>query len=199
MSMSQENPNGTATPSRLTFGIVFLTAVFATLATIAVVYAISNMSIQISEFSKSDCYEMNDTTVCFFKNSMESDGMIAVLSTFYTNLIVIMVSILTLIGVIAALSIRYSAKQHVEAELPQLTSAYFTTGQGKDLMAAGLSTATEYINEKFHALEEVNVTHNEFISGFSDKLIQLQYEVDSMDSGQIVVMGEGTDEDEDNG
>lgn len=43
------------------------------------------------------------------------------------------------------------------------------------------------------------MTHNEFISGFSDKLIQLQYEVDSMDSGQIVVMGEGTDEDEDNG
>jgi hypothetical protein len=199
MSMSQENPNGTAIPSRLTFGIIFLTAVLATLATIAVVYAISNMSIRISEFSKSDCYDMNDATVCFFRNNMESDGMISVLSTFYTNLIVIMVSILTLIGVIAALSIRYSAKQHVEAELPELTSAYFTTGQGKNLMAAGLLTATEHFNERFRALDELNVTHNEFISGFSDKLTQFQFEVDSMDSGQIVVMAEGTDEDEDNG
>tara|TARA_R110002073_G_scaffold129935_6_gene276481 strand:+ start:2799 stop:3194 length:396 start_codon:yes stop_codon:yes gene_type:complete len=130
---------------------------------------------------------------------MESDGMISVLSTFYTNLIVIMVSILTLIGVIAALSIRYSAKQHVEAELPQLTSAYFTTGQGKVIMAEGLVTATADISERFRALEEINLTNNEFISGFSDKLNLLQREVDSMDTGQVVSSAEDADEDEENG
>lgn len=197
--MSQENPNGTATPSRLTFGIVILTAVFATLATLALVYAFSNVSIRISEFPKSSCYDMNGSTVCFFRNIMESDGMISVLSTFYTNLIVIMVSILTLIGVIAALSIRYSAKQHVEAELPQLTSAYFTTGQGKVIMAEGLVTATADISERFRALEEINLTNNEFISGFSDKLNLLQREVDSMDTGQVVSSAEDADEDEENG
>jgi len=165
----------------------------------AVVYVMSNMSIRISEFSNSDCYDMRDETVCFFRNNMKSDGMISVLSTFYTNLIVIMVSILTLIGVIAALSIRYSAKQHVEAELPELTSAYFTTGQGKNLMAVGVTTATEDLNKEIRSLNEAITTHNEFISGFSEKLTQLQYEVDSMDSGQVVVMGEDAEEDEDNG
>ncbi len=197
--MSQENPNGTAIPSRLTFGIIFFTAVFATFATMAVVYAVSNMSIQIAEFPKSTCYDMNDTTTCFFRDNMESGGMISVLSTFYTNLIVIMVSILTLIGVIAALSIRYSAKQHVEAELPQLTSAYFTTGQGKILMASELSTATEDILKKVRTLEEQNLINNEFISGFSDKLTQLQYEVDSMDTGQVVTSVGDVDGDEEDG
>tara|TARA_R100000789_G_scaffold100384_2_gene110301 strand:+ start:1001 stop:1597 length:597 start_codon:yes stop_codon:yes gene_type:complete len=197
--MSQDAPNGTATPSRLTIGIVVVTSALATLATLALVYAFSNMSIRISEFPMSSCYEMQKSTVCFFKDDMRSDGMISVLSTFYTNLIVIMVSILTLIGVLAAFSIRYSAKQHVEAELPELTSAYFTTGEGKSLMAAGLLQVTEDISAKFQALEEINLINNEFISGFSDRLNQLQYEVDSMDTGQIVTSNNGVEEEDEDG
>lgn len=197
--MPQDRPNGTATPSRLTFGIIFLTAVFATLLTMAVVYVFSNMNVQISEFSNSDCYDMRDATVCFFRNNMESDGMISVLSTFYTNLIVIMVAILTLIGVIAALSIRYSAKQHVEAELPELTSAYFTTGPGKAIMGQALSAATEELSNGIVSLDQKVSTHSEFISGLHDKLTSLQYEVDSMDSGQVVELNENTEDDEDDG
>jgi hypothetical protein len=186
--MSNDSPNATAAPSRLTFAIVFLTAVFATLLTIAIVYAFSNMSVSISEFSNSDCYDMRDATACFFKSNIDSDGMVSVLSTFYTNLIVIMISILTLIGIIAALSIRYSAKQHVEAELPELTSAYFATGQGKSLMEEALSSTTKALSERIDALDNSVLEHYEFISGFSDKLTQLQYEMDSMDSGQTVSM-----------
>lgn len=197
--MSQENPNGTATPSKLTFGIIFLTAVLTTISTLAFVYFISNSSVQITEFSKSDCAEMNDVTVCFFKNNMQSDGMISVLSSFYTNLIVIMVSILTLVGILAALSIRYSAKQHVEAELPELTSTYFTTGNGKNLLIAGISTANEDQNVRLLSLEKAISEHNEFISGFSDKLINLQYEVDNLDSGQVAVWDEEAEREEDNG
>ncbi|PZX03189.1 hypothetical protein LX82_03791 [Celeribacter halophilus] len=155
----------------------------------------SNMNISMSEFSPSDCYEGQETTVCVFKNNLSSDGMISVISTFYTNLIVILVAILTIIGIIAALSIHYSAKQHVETELPELTELFFTTGKGKPLLKEGFDQQSSALQVKLTEVEESISSHTEFISGFSDRLNKLEYNIENMDTGQTVTLEDNSQED----
>ncbi|MGJ8587683.1 MAG: hypothetical protein ACSHXW_05985 [Yoonia sp.] len=117
---------------------------------------------------------------------MTSDGMIAVLSSFYTNLIVILIGVLTLIGIIAALSLRYSAKQHVEAELPTLTEDFFTKNSGRKLLMEQIAEGNIEIAGTVSHLSEKSGEYGEFIAGFSERLERLEYLAEEMDTGEIV-------------
>ena len=66
-------------------------------------------------------------------------------------------------------------------------------------MELALSAATEELSSGMDSLEQKISTHSEFISGFHEKLTSLQFEVDSMDSGQFVELNENAEEDEDDG
>ena len=104
--------------------------------------------------------------------------MIAALSSFYTNLIVI----LTLIGIIAALSLRYSAKQHVEAELPTLTENFFTKNSGKTLLVQQIAEESKEMKGTVDRLVEKSGNHGEFIAGFSERIERLEFQLaDSID------------------
>lgn len=117
---------------------------------------------------------------------MTSDGMIAVLSSFYTNLIVILIGILTLIGIIAALSLRYSAKQHVEAELPTLTESFFANNSGKKLLIEQIAEGISGMKGTVDHLSEKSGEHGEFIAGFSERLERLEHLLEEMDTGEVV-------------
>jgi hypothetical protein len=184
--MSQERPNATAAPSRLTIGIVMATAFVTSLLTLAAAYSWTRLRVLFSTFPESDCWTYADQSICFFDNTMTSDGMIAVLSSFYTNLIVILIGILTLIGIIAALSLRYSAKQHVEAELPTLTENYFTNNSGRRLLIEQIAEGNSEMKSTLSRLTEKSGEHGEFIAGFSERLERLEYLVEGMDTGETV-------------
>lgn len=184
--MSQERPNATAAPSRLTIGIVMATAVLTSLLTLAVAYGWTRLRVLFSTFPESDCLTLTDQSICFFDNTMTPDGMIAVLSSFYTNLIVILIGILTLIGIIAALSLRYSAKQHVEAELPTLTNNFFTNNTGRGLLIEQIAEVNREMKANVEELREKSRDYGEFIAGFSDRLERLEYLVEAMDTGEVV-------------
>lgn len=184
--MNQDRPNATASPSRLTIGIVIATAVLSSIATLAVAYGWTRFRVIFATFPESDCWTYADQSICFFDNTMTSDGMIAVLSSFYTNLIVILIGILTLIGIIAALSLRYSAKQHVEAELPTLTKNFFTNNSGRTLLIEQIAEASREMKDDIDGLLEKSRDHGEFIAGFSDRLEHLEYQVEGMDTGETV-------------
>jgi len=184
--MSQEKPNATAAPSRLTIGIVMATAILTSLMTLAVAYGWTRLRVIFSQFPESDCFTLGHQSICFFDNTMTSDGMIAVLSSFYTNLIVILIGILTLIGIIAALSLRYSAKQHVEAELPTLTENFFTNNSGKTLLDERIAEKIGEMKGTVSQLSEKSGEHGEFIAGFSERLEHLEYLVEGMDTGEVV-------------
>ncbi|PTA98370.1 MULTISPECIES: hypothetical protein [Sulfitobacter] len=180
--MSQERPNATAAPSRLTIGIVMATAVLTSLLTLSMVYGWTRFRVLFSTFPESDCWTYANQSICFFDNTMTSDGMIAALSSFYTNLIVI----LTLIGIIAALSLRYSAKQHVEAELPTLTENFFTKNSGKTLLVQQIAEESKEMKGTVDRLVEKSGNHGEFIAGFSERIERLEYLVEEMDTGETV-------------
>lgn len=184
--MSQRPPNATAAPSRLTIGIVMGTAFLTSLMTLATAYSWTRFRVLFSTFPESDCWTHAGRSICFFDNTMTSDGMIAVLSSFYTNLIVIFIGILTLIGIIAALSLRYSAKQHVEAELPTLTQNFFTNNSGKKLLIEQIAEGISEMRGTVSQLSEKSEEHGEFIAGFSERLEHLEYLVEEVDTGEIV-------------
>lgn len=191
--MSQDQPNATAAPSRLTIGIVIATAALSSLLTLAAAYGWTRFRVLFSTFPESDCWTYADQSICFFDNTMTSEGMIAVLSSFYTNLIVILIGILTLIGIIAALSLRYSAKQHVEAELPTLTENFFTNNSGRTLLIEQIAEGSREMRVTVDRLLEKSREHGEFIAGFSERLERLEFSVEEMDTGETV-----TEPDEEN-
>ncbi len=184
--MGQERPNATAAPSRLMIGIVMTTAFLTSLLTLAAAYCWTRFRVLFSTFPESDCWTHAGQSICFFDNTMTSDGMIAVLSSFYTNLIVILIGILTLIGIIAALSLRYSAKQHVEAELPTLTQNFFTNSSGKKLLIEQISEGVSEMNATVSRLSEKSGEYGEFIAGFAERLEHLEYLLEKIDTGEIV-------------
>lgn len=189
--MSQERPNATAAPSRLTIGIVIATALLTSLLILAVAYGWTRFRVVFSTFPESDCWTHAGQSICFFDNTMTSDGMIAVLSSFYTNLIVILIGILTLIGIIAALSLRYSAKQHVEAELPTLTQNFFTNNSGKKLLIEQIAEGASEMSDSVNRLSRKSEEHDEFIAGFSERLERLEYLLEEMDTGEVVTEPDG--------
>lgn len=62
------------------------TASLTSLLTLAVAYGWTRFRVLFSTFPESDCWIHAGHSICFFDNTMTSDGMIAVLSSFYTNL-----------------------------------------------------------------------------------------------------------------
>lgn len=188
--MSQDRPNATAAPSRLTIGILILTAVLTTAAVLFVAYGWTKFRVVFSTFPETDCWTSASRSICFFDNNMTSDGMIAVLSSFYTNLIVILIGILTLIGIIAALSLRYSAKQHVEAELPMLTKDFFAKNSGRTLLLAQIAELSKDMKDEVASLSVKSGEHSEFIAGFSERLELLEFLIEDTDTGQKVTAPE---------
>ncbi|MDV2966350.1 hypothetical protein RZ532_10220 [Nitratireductor aquimarinus] len=184
--MNQDQPNATAAPSRLTIGIVMATAALTSLLTLAVLYGWTRFRVLFSTFPASDCWTYADKSICFFENTMTSDGMIAVLSSFYTNLIVILIGVLTLIGIIAALSLRYSAKQHVEAELPGLTKNFFTNSSGRALLIEQISEEIRETKATVDALKAKSGEHTEFIGGLSERMERLDSLFEEIDTGETV-------------
>ncbi|WP_313138050.1 hypothetical protein [Paracoccus jeotgali] len=162
------------------------TASLTSLLTLAAAYGWTRFRILFSTFPESDCLTYANQSICFFDNTMTSDGMIAALSSFYTNLIVILIGILTLIGIVAALSLRYSAKQHVEAELPTLTKNFFTDNSGRTLLIEQIAEGSREMKGTVDGLSEKSGHHSEFIAGFSERLERLEYLVEEMDTGETV-------------
>lgn len=192
--MPQDSPNATASPSRLTFAIICLTSALSTIATIWALYFFTNIFVGLTEFSGGNCYELTNERVCFFENALDSQSMMSVLTSFYSNLIVILVSILTLIGVVTALGIRYSAKQHVEAELPDLTSEFFGSSHGSKLIDERIELNYGGLSKELEEVKGALRDHDEFIAGFSEKLVHFQYQLDSMDGGQYVYYDDDVEE-----
>lgn len=184
--MSPKPTNATAAPSKLTIGIVIAIAFLTSLLTLAAAYSWTRFRVLFSTFPESDCLTNAGQSICFFTNTMTSDGMIAVLSGFYTNLIVILIGILTLIGIIAALSLRYSAKQHVEAELPSLTENFFTNNNGKKLLVEHIAEGISEVRGAVKQLSDKSGEHSEFITGFSERLERLECLIEEMDTGEVV-------------
>jgi hypothetical protein len=184
--MSQDRPNATASPSRLTFLIVILTAVLTTVVTLTLLYILGHSWVTFSIIPEDNCWTSAGRSICFFENTLSSDGMIAVLSNFYTNLIVILVAIITLIGVVTALSVRYSAKQHVEAELPHITEYFFTSQTGRKFVEGQFAERSKELAADLAALSQKSQLHEEYIAGFSDRIEKLEYQFEDIDTGQTV-------------
>lgn len=102
------------------------------------------------------------------------------------ELIVILIGILTIIGIIAALSLRYSAKQHVEAELPTLTENFFANNSGRTLLIEQIAEGSREMKGTLNRLSEISKEHGEFIDGFSERLERLEYLLETMDTGEVV-------------
>ncbi|EEE37713.1 hypothetical protein RKLH11_1549 [Rhodobacteraceae bacterium KLH11] len=184
--MSIDRQGQTSTSIAQTISIVALTAVVSTLATLGVIYMITNFKFSFLALPQEHCISINESHMCFFTGSIESDGMISVLSTFYTNLIVILIAILTIIGILSALSLRYSAKQHVEAELPQLTTSYFDSAHGRKAIDERVTEKSKVTDAEIQKLREIGKDHSEFISGFSERLQKLEYNFEEIDTGETV-------------
>lgn len=105
--------NATTAPSRLSFAIIFLCSGVTALVACLAFYLFITWRVHHLPLPMSGCTNIAEKHVCFFDGSYDSDGMISALSNFYTNLIVILIAILTIVVALATLSIRYSAKQHV--------------------------------------------------------------------------------------
>jgi hypothetical protein len=186
--------NATTTPTRLSFALIFLSSSVTALLACVCFYLYVNWRFDQLPLPISNCLDIAETKICFFNGNYDSDGMISVLSNFYTNLIVILIAILTIVVALATLSIRYSAKQHVEADLPTLTQSFFVDGRGTQIIDKTIEKRNEDIRTILGQIQAKQEEHSEFIDGFSGRLERLEYHLENIDTGEEVTSPDDEDE-----
>lgn len=87
---------------------------------------------KINLIEPSNCIHNNIISACYFDKTWYSSNYLSTLTSFYNTIIVILITIITLIGALAFLSIKHSAKNQIDAQLPELTEDYFNGRHGKE-------------------------------------------------------------------
>ena len=137
----------------------------------------------LSVFDRGNCIEAYQKFLCFFDQPLDDSGLVSVLSSFYTNIIVILIAILALVATIATISIRFSSRQQIESELPDLTEAFFKSAVGSRKVEEILSAQLLDANNKLQ-------TQDELLNAMLVKIENIEYRLEELDTGENVALPE---------
>lgn len=181
MAMAEQAQNGAQSKklSYQSFAIISLISSVTALSVIALVLLFMNWRARFSVFDRGNCVEVYQGLMCFIDEPLDESALVSVLSGFYTNIIVILIAILALVATISTISIRFSSRQHVESELPDLTEAYFTS-------AVGSSKVELILSKKLGAVEGDLRKQDELLNAMLSKIERIEYRLEDLDTGESV-------------
>lgn len=169
------------------FLLILAISALSTLATLALALFFMEWQTDLSVFDRGNCIEAYQKFLCFIDKPPSDSGLVSVLSSFYTNIIVILIAILALVATIATIGIRFSSRQQIESELPDLTEAFFTSAVGSSKVEAILSTQLLDANNKLQAQDEL-------LNAMLRKIDKIEYRLEEIDTGENVELPEGQEE-----
>lgn len=165
--------------------VVVLSSLVASFCTLAAFFFFQKTPSAVF-FNGSNCVVIGDRSVCFFSKSMSDTDTMTVMTSFYSNIIVVIIAMLTLAATFAAITIRASAKAHVETELPGLTVKFFEGEGGKVVLSSIKSDDIGEIRKKLDELYASAVSNEKYIYAIIDKIDEMQHLIDDGDFGASV-------------
>ncbi|MCL7999648.1 hypothetical protein M8994_15485, partial [Brucella sp. 21LCYQ03] len=196
------SPGASQEPDIVTFimiqalTVAAVSAFVATAITICLQFYLDKSQSKIF-VNSSNCVEMNGQPVCFLSSPLADIDVLSTMTSFYSNLIVLLVALLTITAAFAALTIRASAKNHVENELPQLTQRFFESDDGKEIIKKINEKGLGEITSALTKLDEKNQEGSELIAALVEKTDQIQSFIDSNDFGGSISLDDVDMEEED--
>lgn len=169
------------------FLLILTISALSNLATLAFALFFMEWQTDLSVFDRGNCVDIDQKFLCFIDEPPDDAGLISVLSSFYTNIIVILIAILALVATIATISIRFSSRQQIESELPDLTEAFFTSAVGSRKVETILSTQLQDANEKLQ-------TQDDLLNAILKKIEGIEYRLEELDTGENVEPPEDQEE-----
>lgn len=169
------------------FLLILTISSLVTLVTLALALILMEWSANLSVFDRGNCVEIDQRFICFIDAPPDDSGLISVLSNFYTNVLVILIAILALVATIATISIRFSARQQIESELPDLTEAFFLSVVGSKKVEEILSTQLSEANAKLKSQDEL-------LNAVLEKIESIEYRLEELDTGEKVAPPEEQEE-----
>ena len=170
------------------FLLILTISALSTLVTLAFALFLMEWRTDLSVFDRGNCIEAYQGLFCFIEQPLDDSGLVSVLSTFYTNIIVILIAILALVTTIATIGIRFSSRQQIESELPDLTEAFFMSAVGSKKVETILSTQMQESNDRLQSQEEL-------LNAMLEKIERIEYRLEELDTGENVVLPEDQEED----
>lgn len=189
--LQAEPGNGPVRPWRYThlIGVAIVSALVATVVLI-VAFLVLHNSPGFVFFNKSNCVVINEEAICFLSKSLGDTDTITVLTSFYSNIIVVIIAMLTLAAAFAAITIRVSARSHVESELPVLTEQFFEAKGGKRLLSSLSETAVAPLQTSLISLTDDTRKDREVLYALVERVSALQEFIDKKDFGVSVLMND---------
>ena len=144
-----------------------------------------------------NCYESSLKTICFFDRSSSSFDIISVITSFYTNIIVILIAIITIVAALVALSMKYTTRVHAEAELPVVTKSLFDADAGREILKNVTNVQFASINNEINNLNSRQKDMQEIQNALVEKYERFQERFESVDLGAMVLSkSSGVEEEE---
>lgn len=141
-----------------------------------------------------NCLYEGKLSFCYFDKDWNSSNYLSALTSFYNTIIVILIGLITLIGALAFLSIKHSAKSYAEAQLPILTKEHFQSTQGRNELAQIIEQQLKSIRQELTETRELinseiesNSKINRSVSLLNDKIIDIENILENHDSGEIII------------
>lgn len=170
------------------FLLILTISALSTLATLALALFLMEWRTDLSVFDRGNCIETYKKFLCFIDEPPNDSGLVSVLSNFYTNIIVILIAILALVATIATISIRFSSRQQIESELPDLTESFFKSAVGSSKVETILSAQLSEANNKLQSQDEL-------LNAVLGRIEKIEYRLEGLDTGENVELPEGQEED----
>ncbi|MCT4654307.1 MAG: hypothetical protein N4A65_00715 [Cohaesibacter sp.] len=154
------------------------------------------------------CLDLGGEHLCLIRGDETGGDLLSALSSFYTNVIVILIALLTVVLGLSFFSLKYSAKAHVDSELPELTDGFFQYGRGapliKDAVSRHSETHDEEIKKEMREKVERDLLNSRAevdgllmrIDEMQEKIDGIEYHLESLDSGELVIAPGSIDQDE---
>ena len=179
--MSEQQRNGSS--SKLggqSFLIIFITSISTTLVTLFILNLHFQWDANISMMDRGNCFDLGDHSWCGVARPLDSAGLVSVLSDFYTNIIVILIAILALVTTLATISIRFSARQQIENELPDHTETFFESSKGTMRLE-------QVLVSQFSDMRKQVEDQEKFVNEILDRMSIIEDRLEWVDSGDNVL------------
>lgn len=163
----------------LSFAIIVFVSAATTLAVILFANFVLEWRFNLSMVDRDHCFEVGGQFWCPIDEPLSDAGLVSVLSSFYTNVIVILIAILALVTTAATIGIRYSARQQIDHELPDLTETFFQS-------TIGTSKVEGILQKSFEETKSTVEKHDGLINGTLERLDELTDRLNEIDTGESV-------------
>lgn len=184
----------------LGFSICMIIGIASSVSTVILFVLYIKFSGNTHLIQPSNCLFNDVVSACYFDRMWDSSSYLSALTSFYNTVIVVLLTVITLIGALAFLSVKHSAKSHVDAQLPSTTSDYFKSEDGQNKLKSLFSLDIKRLDEEISTLSlEIKKLQSTLgdadgkIMSLNDKVIDLQNILEEADNGIITSLQENDD------